>query len=262
MRTLRRRKFRVFPRAPKGATTQPPVQPQPTGIAAFYGTAMGQVPFHLSADGATVDGSGNVISVANAGGAGAALNAAAGGGAIAKSGDTLAFPTASAWLDLASPLNLDGARLFLAASIPGTSWRTIGSAEAGTAGNRLDDTYIEFARTYTARKIRFNKGGNWTESGTSFATGSAMAVYEVEKAGGRLKVWVNGAQISDNAEVALITGAFAITRLFAGQVSSGDDWVGPVGAVLTRLTDGSAGMDAGNATIRQELATRYGVTLA
>ena len=222
-------------------------------LSAYYGTGLGQIPFHLPPEDAVLDGTGNVVSLANRGGAGAAFNTRAGGAAITRTNNRLVLPTASAWLDLANPADLNGTRLFFVGVDGATRWRNLASYGTRT---------IQFTRGATARKIRFSDGTSWWEPAGQYSAPPTLALYELEKAAGRIKLFVNGALVVDSEIDPLVPEAYPLGRLFSTTVPNSDDWAGEVGDILSVVTTGSADLDGLMLAIRRNLASKHGIVLA
>lgn len=225
-------------------------------LAPLYGTGLGKISLHILASDAATDTSGNVLSIPNKGGAGAAHNVVAGGAAIAKTGNTMLMPSASAWLDMASALDMEGTHLMFVAELSATNWRVIASSSSGL---------VRFSRGNTTRRLRFESGAEFYESTGAFSAvghDTQLNLYQIEKAAGRVKLWVNGTLISDDPVTAVVTGPYPITRWFAEQSPSKNDWIGRVGEIAGVVTDGTAAATPAIDALRSSMVSKYGLALA
>lgn len=225
-------------------------------LAALYGTGLGQISLHILASDAATDASGNVLSVPNRGGAGAAHNVVAGGAAIAKTGNTMLMPETSAWLDMTSALDMEGTHLMIVSGQESSRWRVLTSSSSG---------YMQFSRGMTGRRLRLYSGANYHESRGSYSASghdTSLNLYQIEKAAGRVTLWVNGTLISDDPVNAAVTGPYPITRWFANQAPSADDWIGPVGEIAGVVTDGTATAAPAIDALRSSMQSKYSLTLA
>ena len=246
-----------------GLTHLRPASVNADPIAGLYGTGMEQVPLHLRAEDAVLDGGGNVTTVANRGGAGELFNAIAGGAPIKRTDKLLNIAAVSAWLDLQYPADLDGTRLFMVARRQGTAWRFFASMEGGVEGdgNQANDRRIQETITSGTSRIRlYPSTSAGFEDSMPFPSPTGLTIYEIEKVGTALSVWINGsfAGVSNHSTLA---GPFLLRRLLATQVGSSADWVGDVGDILSVVTDGTAARDGTMLDVRRALASKHGITL-
>lgn len=241
-----------------GGDAGAPAAPDP--IAAFYGVGLGQVPLHLAPEDAILDGSGNVTTVANRGGAGAAFAATATATGITRSGNLLTVPATNVWLNLANPADMVGTRLFIVAALAdgltgaiNFTGRSAASVDGGRTNIRWDITNSRF------QLQRYN--GTTFESAVllpgSSPLGTALHLIEVEVAAGMARLFVDG--------VALGTAAAAWPNLLSDRIFAGHSapyFTGQAGDVLSVVTDGTPARDATMLSIRQFLAAKHGITLA
>lgn len=245
-----------------GLTHLRPASVNADPIAGLYGTGMGQIPLHLRAEDAVLDGGGNVTTVANRGGAGELFNAIAGGAPIKRTDKLLNIAAVSAWLDLQYPADLDGTRLFMVARRQGTAWRVFASMEGGTQsdGDQANDRRIQEVITSGTSRIRLHPSGAGFGDSATFPTPTGLTIYEIEKVGTALSVWINGSFVGvTNPPV--VAGPFLLRRLLATQTGGNDDWVGDVGDILSVVTDGTAARDGTMLDVRRAIATKHGITI-
>lgn len=234
-------------RAMAGGASSPPADP----LAALYGVGMGQIPLHLAPEDAVLDGGGNVLTVPNRGGAGAAFGATSTGTGMTRANGRLQIP-AEVWLTLANHADIVGTRFFFVAALP--------AGMANDAVRFLGNTAVNLARIRAlAGEVLFQRNGvNLTLAGVS--PGSALHLFEIEIiSGGTSRLFVDGAQASSAATPATFTD-FLVNRVFAGP--SVPSFTGQAGDVLSVITDGTLARDPTMLTVRQTLAAKHGVALA
>ena len=228
-------------------------------LAPIYGTGLGQVPRHLAPDSATVNTSSYVTSVANLGGAGATGNATkTGSGNIVLTGGRFVIAAGtSPYLNLASPIDMAGNRLYMVLGIDqGTTGNlNIAGHSASTAdGGRTNIQWIRASNLL--RLLRWN-GTAW--QGADFDLGEVIGpdlrLIEIEVSDSKaVRVWLDG-ELKDTGSIAWAD--FQISRVFAGYNTP--YFAGPATDWLWLRTDGN--QDATADQVRQELALRNGLSL-
>ena len=231
-------------------------------FADLYGTGMGQMPMMLDPLDAVLDGSGNVVSIANKGGAGAAFNATTSATGMTRTGNLLSTP-GGVWLSLANPADMIGVRLFIVAALDpaavGTAVKLAGRS-AGTATGQRSEVHLSPSNTSLA--LRRWDGGAFINAASVVlpsATGSTLRLIEVEFAGGSIRSWmdgVGGAAVTAPAD----WPDLLVDRLLAGY--GAPTFSGQAGVVASVITDGTPARDATMLAVRQTLAARYGIALA
>lgn len=224
-------------------------------FAALYGTGMGQMPMDISPQDAVLDGNGNVVSIANRGGAGALLNATASGVVGVQNGRFHLPNATTGYLRLATDANLMGARLFFVAAVASQS-----ASSLPRLAGRND------AGTKTVLRISVATGGILAQriAASAFVGGvggvEALRLYEIELVTGRLSVWVDGA-FSGQAALDAAWTDYPVNLLFTAAELT-EHFRGQVGRVQIVITDGTPARDATMLTVRQGLAAQHGITLA
>ena len=228
-------------------------------FADLYGTGMGQMPMLYVPEDAVLDGTGNVVSIANRGGASAAFAATATGTGITRTGNLLTVPATNTWLALANPADLIGTRLFMVAAVDPAATGIInfaGRFGAEAAGERSNVRWDLANNRFMIQ--RRNAAAAWdilTLNGT--ALGSALHLLEIEFAGGTSRLWIDGALQSSMANA---WPDLRVDRIFAGTLTP--FFLGTAGIVGTVITDGTPALDPVMLRVRQTLAGRYWITLA
>lgn len=222
-------------------------------IVALYGTGLGKIPLHLRPEDAVLDGGGNVVSVPNRGGAGAYADSIA-VGTIARTGGLLGVN--ASYLALANPLDLIGVHAFLVvrATISGGNHGVLGRNAGGAAGERTHFQWQSSNSRFVAD--RWN-GTTYPSSGFMAATLSAnLALVELAMTPSAAVMTLDGVSISPASHT---LPDFRIDRIGAGRTMA--SFVGQIGDVVSLISDGSPAMAAPIATIRQALASKYGIAL-
>lgn len=220
-------------------------------LAELYGTGLGQIPLHLAPEYAVLDGSGNVVSVPNRGGAGAAFDSAATGSGILIADGMFSVPTFGPYLQMGAAADLVGIRAFFigqpSADLPHDA-RIMGSAD--------HNTHVRVNRVNS--RISLFRGGETVNTGGFHGPPAALRLYELEITGGAVRVFINGAQSGTTDPLAWPD--MKIDRIFSGQ--STYPFQGLAGAFASVITDGSASYDPVMQQVRQVLAAKHGITLA
>lgn len=218
-------------------------------LSAYYGTGMGQIPLHLLPDDAVLDGGGNVVSIANRGGAGAAFNMSVIGTGITRQSGLLNIASTSVQANLATPANMVGTRMFFVAqpSVSTNSYRYFGAT--GTA-----------VRIGAGQVVLF-RGGVPQTTGT-IASGvpdiASPTLIEMELDGTAVRVWFNGVSVGS---AGFAVADFQVDRLARGN-SAGSEFTGLMGDVLSVITDSAPARDSTMLAVRQIVAAKHGIALS
>lgn len=245
----------------------PPVNPPVDPLAALYGTGVGQVPLHLIPENAVLDGSGNVTSVSNQGGAGSAFAVTANTTGITLSGARFNVPSANVHLLLPALINMVGSRLFMlvqpAAPVP-TSGTTSFAGRAGSTGvddNRNTLRYDWTNKRFQAQRYSWDGTSGSTNttaisSNTEIILSNKESLIELEFSGEAFRSWIDGAF---TGQAAFSQTSFSVDRFFSGQTSP--FFTGLAGDILLFKTDGSSAMATHITTIRNMYVRKYGLIL-
>lgn len=230
-------------------------------FADLYGTGLGQIPMLLDPLDAVMSGA-NVVSIPNKGGAGAAFNATVmgTGAGMTREGGLLVKTSTTNYLQLSSPADLVGARLFVVSAVApeaiGTGPRIAGRDFQSAAGDRTDMN-VSIPNSAIAVRRHDGAGMPGVLSGTFPADpGGVLRLYEMEMAAGLFRVWVNGTQV---APVAYNVPTFIVDRVLGGLTTP--YFTGLAGIAGSVITDGTPAMDPVMLRVRQTIAARYGITL-
>lgn len=231
-----------------GLTHLRPASVNADPIAGFYGTGMGQIPLHLRAEDAVLDGGGNVTTVENRGGAGAMFNATATATGMTRTGKLLIVPT-TAYLSIANPADLVGVRMFFVAQADAAMYRY-----ARILGNTSPQNLTRVDKD-TGQFLMQRAGVSVSLAGTG-PIGVSLRLYEIEIAGGQAKLIVDGVQLSQ--------GACSFTDFTINMIGAAFDSVGfsgGLGDLISVITDGTAARDGTMMDVRRALAAKHGITL-
>lgn len=239
--------------------------PPAPSLAAYYGTGLGQVSLHLAPEDAVLDASGNVLSVPNKGGAGAAFAATASGIGVKLAGNRLSLPNDGSrrFLQLAQPANFLGVRMFAVVAFDPAPSSSPFVGIAGRVGNTEPGNRTVIRTSGDGRNMALTR---WSGSADDsvFVTGTlhpgtALRLVEIEIAGGFVRSWLDGAPNSASVTVHPGWADFLVDRIFSGSVTG--TVTGQAGDVVSMVTDGSAAMDVRAAEIRSIIAAKHGITL-
>lgn len=237
-------------------------QPPPPTLSDFYGVGPGKIAIHLSTDGATVDGDGNVTAITNQGGAGvifdAVLKAAP---AIPTDGLMLDLAAEGGILSLANAASIDGVRLMFVADFSASNYqgRIFGiSNHEIRLGNRVNGTTPPL--TAGLRLAQRTPGVDVVVSG--YFDPASLRLYEIELdlTAGAVSVWIDGV-ISTTAPPPDLSGLLGFNVQWFGR-----GWGSNVNKITCKMGDVlgvtlGAGADAAIHTARQYLAARHGIAL-
>ena len=234
------------------------IQSATSPISDYYGTGLGQIPGHLAPESATLSSS-NVTSVANLGGAGAALNAAkSGSGNIALTNGRFAIAAGtSPYLTLATAGDLVGTRLYMVAGIDQASVGNLniaGHSVSTAAGGRTNIQWVRASNLL--RLLRWN-GASWESRDLDLGEviGPNLRLIEIEIGDNDvIRVWMDGTLRATGTNP---WADFIVSRIFAGYNSP--YFSGTATDILWLRTDGA--QDAAGERVRQELAQKNGLTL-
>ena len=228
-------------------------------FADLYGTGLGQMPMDIDPAAAVLDGSGNVTSIANKGGAGAAFDATATATGITRTGGLLNVPDTSVYLSLANAADLAGARLFMVASVsPALTDRVNFAGHAvGVSDGQRTNIYWEASQQRLLLQRRDEFGLKDTAIPSSAALPAGLNLIEVEIAAGQARFWINGTL---RGTAAFSWANFYLTRIFAG--FSIPFFAGQGGRIQSVITDGTPALDPVMLRVRQTLAGQFGITVA
>ena len=232
-----------------GLTHLRPASVNADPIAGLYGTGMGQIPLHLRAEDAALDGSGNVTGITNRGGAGPLFNATASATGMTRTGNLLMLPQTS-YLTLQNPADLGGTRLFFVAK-PDVAM----DRYARILGNANPQNLIRPDKE-TGQFMLQRAGVAVYLAGSGSPIGTDPHLYEIEIAGGQAKLIVDGVQLS---QVACAWTDFTVTMI--GAAFSGAGYLGGLGDPLSVITDGTPSRDGTMLDVRRALAAKHGITL-
>lgn len=223
-------------------------------LAKYYGTGLGQIPLDLRSENAVLDGSGNIVSVTNTGGAGALFDATMGGTPTPPALD--AIDIGLSWLRLANPADLNGTRLFVLSRR--TSPAQAYFAGAQTGGEVPDTTSIRYVHQGTNETI---VAGISSPSPGAIPRGVGVwSLIEVQVLPSDVRLWYNGREVAP--------GSGRTTPFYVSIIGRHPDtvttptWSGQIDALVSLVIDGTGGHDSTIASIRQTLAARRGITLA
>lgn len=228
-----------------------PARPQAGTMADNYGVALGQIPLHLQPEDAVVDPDGNVLSVPNRGGAGAAFNAA--GQGLTRSGALLQV-TSSGVLRLDNPADLQGVRLFVVMrrSATGQAWFAGGPSGSGAA---IRFTHSNMPDGAAASTLQLSNLGSVGPLPRSLYT---LVLLEIELTAAGLRAWLNGVAAANPGPGS--PSPYPLVNIGAKPPDT-PSYTGLVGDIVSLITDGSAGLDARALSIRQALAAKHGIIL-
>ena len=232
--------------------------PVPDPFAAYYGTGVEQIPLHLLPEDSVLDGDGNVVSIANRGGAGAAFNATASTTGITRTGVRLVVPTTGVYLGLANPADLVGTRLFMVTALDASATGLInfaGRFGAEAAGERSNIRWdIANNRFMIQRRNASAAWDNLSLNGS--VLGTTLHLIEIELAASNGRLWIDGALQSSMTNT---WPDLRVDRIFGGTLAP--FFTGTAGDILSVVTDGTAGRDSTMLTVRQAIAAKHGIAL-
>lgn len=225
-------------------------------IADHYGTGPGQIAIHLNSDGATLDGAGRVIAIANQGGAGPVFNATISGAPIPLDGHLLQISASTGFPILANPADLLGVRLMWVSTVSAVNaTRYFGSIDRGPGGADYEIRTNLAGSTWTMQ-LWDNEGGTGSSVTLTPRVAIPTSIHLLElnfAASGVVTLYQDGVAIS-SANATGAFSAFPLDRIGQG-TSSANMFEGQLGDVLGVILGGAAG-DA-IATARAWLAARY-----
>ena len=212
-----------------------------------YGLGEGQIGIHLTTDGARVDGSGQVTSLVNQGGAGALFDAAVSGAPLVRSGAMVQLSDSTGVPVLATPADLIGVRLMWVmqpASAP-ANYRVFGRASASG---------VRIARTASQESFylwQSSPAVNRTLATYPLPSAGQPHLYELEMTATGAELFIDGASFG--------TGSISAASFLVDAISRGPDaadrYAGLMGDILgVRL---GAGADAAIAEARTFLRRRF-----
>lgn len=218
----------------------------------------GTIVIYFDTDGATLNGSGQVIGLTNRGAGGSAFNAAVSGNPIPLTGNTMQMSATTGNCVLATPASIDGVRLMWVASTESLAnfMRFFGSAnDEIRLGTAVDGTF--------PMQLWSNRSGSGVAASStprlSFpASGLHLLELETNLTAKTGQVFLDGASASAFSGIAHT--AFTVDRIGQGTGAT-LQFVGQMGGVLGVLT-GRADTAAAIAAVRNYWATRFGLVLS
>ncbi|WP_157115344.1 hypothetical protein [Paracoccus contaminans] len=227
-------------------------------IAALYGTGMGQIPMDLRIENAVLDGSGNIARVTNKGGAGAMFDAVLGGTLTPPdtSAGSAAIGIGSNWMDLSTPANLCGVRLFVLARRTATGQAYFAGALANAAGDGAAQFVLRYLHTAAPDgTLTTTLSGVPTPPPGSIPRGvNVWSLIELEILPAQTRLWYNGMEVAPGAGQPAASPLYVKTIGAHPNKTSTPAWTGQIDAIVSLITDGT--QDARADTIRQALLAR------
>lgn len=233
--------------------------PPPHPLQAFINS--GTIAIYFDTSGATLDGQGRVIGLANRGAGGAAFDATVTGNPIPLSGNTLQMSGSVGNPILATQASIDAVRLMWAASLGDvvSSMRFMGSAN--------DEIRLGVIQAGTPNTAFLQFWSNRTGAGVATnplpriplpATGLHLLEAEVSALAQTQTAWLDGAQVATGTNYS--HSAFYVDRLGQGTGST-LQFVGQLGG-MTGVITGRPDTAAAIAAVRAHWASRFGMVVS
>lgn len=220
----------------------------------------GTIVIYFDTDGATLNGSGQVIGLTNRGAGGAAFNATVSGNPIPLTGNTMQMSSTTGNCIMATAADIMDVRMMWACSTEGmvSSMRFMGSAS--------DEIRIGAIQAGSPPSAFLQFWSNRSGSGVSInptpripipTSGMHLFESEMSYASQYLTAWFDGPQVATIGAVSHT--AFTVDRIGQGTGST-LQFVGQMGGVLGVLT-GRPDTAAAIAAVRSYWTTRFGLVL-
>lgn len=224
----------------------PPADP----LATFYGTGAGQIPLHLSTAGTSPSG-GPATAIANAGGAGSALDATVSGAAMLVDGPYLTTGAAHGFPILPATVDLAAGRLIWVMQAVGLV----------NLARFLGHTGSEIRANITAQGFTLQLWSNATGSGLTANPGTRVPaedrafLCEAEISGGAGRFFIDGSSLGT---APVEWASFPISRIGRG-TGSATPLEGGLGDVI--FVNGGGAAAATIAAVRAAMSDRFGLGL-